>query len=328
MAGINSAKHSLSLAQKELPNKAELFLLWIETQKNLSIATVEAYRNDLSDFNTFLADTLGKSLNDIPEISKKDIKLYLAYLHEKDYSKTSVARKLSTLRGFFNYALRKHIIEISPMASISNPKQPKYHPNVPSVEQVTHILDKNPNPTDKQLNEKQLALHLRNIALIELLYGSGLRISEALNLNKADFSEEKQILIVLGKGNKKRIVPLTDLSIIAIKTWLEHYNIIVQDISAQNMSPLFIGAQGKRLHRREVLRIIEKLEKQSDTPHLSAHSFRHAYATHLLESGLDLRIVQELLGHARIATTQVYTHLNIKHLTEVYRQSHPEEKDE
>ncbi len=313
--------------KQSLPDRAEIFLLYLETQKNMASATIRAYATDLLDFNNFIVEQEEKNLDDIKNITKKDIQLYLADLHKKEYSKTSVSRKLSSLRAFFNYALRKHIINVSPIASIKNPKQPKYHPNVPNVEQVTHILD----VPQKQLNEensspKEIALFSRNIALVELLYGSGLRISEALNLNKADFSEEKSSIIVTGKGNKKRVVPLTEKSKIVLKTWLTYYSVIGSDISSDYTSPLFIGARGSRLNRREALRIIEKLEKQEGTPHLSAHSFRHAYATHLLESGLDLRTVQELLGHARIATTQVYTHLNLTHLIDVYKKAHPKEE--
>ncbi len=310
----------------ELPDNVEIFLLWLENQKNLSPATVRAYKTDLEDFNLFLNNEIEKNLSELKSISKKDVQLYLAKLHKENYSKTSVSRKLSSLRSFFNYSLRKNLIQISPLATIKNPKQAKYHPNVPTCEQVVHILD-NKNHDKSAFNHKDLALNARNLALLELLYGSGLRVSEALALNKADFSREKKFLIVLGKGNKQRIVPLTDICIQVLETWLEHYNELSDSLSSDVFSPLFIGARGNRLNRREVLRIIDKVEKTAGTPHLTAHSFRHAYATHLLENGLDLRVVQELLGHAQISTTQVYTHLNLKHLIESYHKAHPESVD-
>ncbi len=315
---------------KDLPPKVEIFLMWLETQKNMASATISAYTKDLQDFENFL-ESIAKTLADIKEITKKDIQLYLAHMHKKEYSKTSVARKLSTLRTFFNYALRKKDISISPMLAIHNPKQPKYHPNIPSKEQVVNILESAP-PSPKKIkpkedsSKKELALFARDIALVELLYGSGLRISEALALNVSDFSIEKKSLLILGKGNKQRFTPLTNTSIEAIKHWLDLSCQLPNATSHTSVKPLFIGTRGSRLNRREALRIIEKLNIQPDTPHLTAHSFRHAYATHLLEAGLDLRTVQELLGHARIATTQIYTHLNLEHLKEVYRQAHPLEK--
>ncbi len=320
---LNTIENDDVFIAENLPDQAELFLMWLETQRNLSPATVRAYSTDLIDFNLFLYEKLKKKLEDIAEVSKKDIQLYLAELHNKNYSKTSVSRKLSSLRAFFNYALRKHLIKASPLATIKNPKQAKYHPSVPSCEQVVHILENN-YERDENISDKEYALNTRNMALLELLYGSGLRISEALALNKVDFLKDKKVLQVLGKGNKQRIVPLTEISIHALSAWLENYAFIGSDLEAAVVAPLFIGSRGKRLNRREALRIIEKIEKQTGTPHLTAHSFRHAYATHLLEAGLDLRLVQELLGHARIATTQVYTHLNLKHLQEIYNKAHPQ----
>lgn len=316
----------------ELPEKAEIFLLWLSTQKNMAEATIRAYTTDLLDFNAFLTTQLQKNLNDIKSITKKDIQFYLAQLYNEKYSKTSVSRKLSTLRSFFNYSVLKRYIQNSPMATIRNPKQGKYKPNVPSSEQVVHILETNKSSqkmsSSVEEENKDTALYARNIALLELLYGSGLRVSEALSLNIHDFSEEKSSLIVLGKGNKKRLVPLTKISIESIKKWLKHYSLFCpQEMEESYSKPLFIGVRGARLNRREVLRIIESLQKQIGTPHLTAHSFRHAYATHLLENGLDLRTVQELLGHSRISTTQMYTHLNLTHLVEVYKSSHPCEKE-
>ncbi len=344
----------------ELPSKLEIFLLWFGTQKNMAEATLKAYAKDLEDFSYFLQEEFQKDINLPEEITKKDIQLYLGKLHEKEYSKRSVARKLSSLRAYFNYCLRKNHIKLSPLASIKNPKQAKYHPNIPSKEQVVHILDENKKIKKNliKLTRKKSAIIYRDIALLELLYGSGLRISEALALNLSDYSpksshsEAKTYIIVLGKGGKKRIVPLTEKSMQALNDWLEHYKVILEEnllkkplddkeskekerkienkavkkeILLSYHDPLFLGSRAGRLNRREALRIIDKMEKQVGTPHLSAHSFRHAYATHLLEDGLDLRTVQELLGHARIATTQIYTHLNLRHLIEVYKNAHPEE---
>ncbi len=331
-------KNNTSDTSHILPDKAELFILWLETQKNMSLATVRAYRTDLIEFNSYLTDTQNKNLNNLSEINKKDIQLFLGALHAKEYAKTSISRKLSSLRAFFNYGLRKKIIEKSPIESIRNPKQPKHHPNVPSKDQVLHILDKpinlennisndNDNSNVHTINSKKKAILARDLALIELLYGSGLRISEALSLNLSDYSKEKSSLMVLGKGSKQRYVPLTELSKTALDSWLELSTHLLADIPQSRNQALFIGVRGSRLNRREALRIIDKIQKQEGTPHITAHSFRHAFATHLLESGLDLRTVQELLGHARISTTQLYTHLNLSHLVEVYKKSHPEENN-
>ncbi len=226
----------------------ELFILWLESQRNMSKATVDAYKKDLSDFNIFIENKLEKKLENIQEITKKDIQFYLVELHEKNYNKTSVSRKLSSLRSFFNYAMRKKLILKSPIASIKNPKQATYHPNVPSMEQVVHILEKN---KDKKLlnssvekNKKNIALFARDIALIELLYGSGLRISEALSLDKKDFSEKKKSLLIMGKGGKQRLVPLTEKSVLALTHWLKLYSSLD---NIQEEQALFIGMQGKDL---------------------------------------------------------------------------------
>lgn len=291
------------------PKNLALFLAHLEFQKAYSPATLRAYGTDLEEFEEFLRES-GKTLSSPQEIGKKDIENFLVNLYRQKIKKSSMSRKLSCLRSFFRFMLQKKFTAENPMQGISNPKQEIHHPTVLNVDQVVCMLDEKKENAD--------SFFYRDKALLELLYGSGLRISEALALNVQDCRQGTAVLKVTGKGSKQRIVPLSDTCRAALDTWLEKR----QDITADRA--LFVGKRGKRLNRREANRIVEECRGRAGiASSLSPHDLRHSFATHLLEGGADLRSVQELLGHSKIATTQRYTHLDMDALMRVYDHAHP-----
>ncbi len=289
-----------------------LFLAHLEFQKTYSSATVQAYGTDLAEFEDMLAEK-GKSLAELGNVGKADIQDFLVFLYGMKMNKSSMARKLSCLRSFFRFMLQKKIIRENPMTGIKNPKQEIHHPTMLNVDQMSALLDEEVREGDDFV--------YRDKALMELLYGSGVRISEALALNVQDVKQGYNSVKVLGKGSRERIVPLSDTCLTALEKWLEKRFVLASDLTEK---ALFIGKRGKRLNRREANRIIENSRQQAGIAvAVSAHDLRHSFATHLLEGGADLRSVQELLGHSKIATTQRYTHLDMDALMRVYDNAHP-----
>ena len=316
---------------------AAMFLAHLEMEKGYSAATVEAYGEDLRQFGGFLAN-LGLSLDAPSSVTSAHIRSYMAEMHRLALSKTSMGRKLSALRAFFRFCARLRLISALPTAGVRNPKQEKRHPKVLNVDQTFALLDTVGLPARPDAGPdagpgggrgmaprtpaKQAAA-ARDLALAELLYGSGLRISEALSLDMGQVAVTGQgdaFVRVLGKGGKERVVPLSDACVSAMALWIEER----KDLAAPGEKALFTGANGKRLNRRVAARSLEEMCKRAGLPEIiSPHTLRHSFATHLLEGGADLRSVQELLGHARLTTTQRYTHLNLAHLTRVYDAAHP-----
>ncbi len=314
-----------------LPDSAEMFLAHLELEKGYSPATVAAYANDVTQFELFLQGK-GLSLALPADINKKHIQAFLADQHRLKLNKSSIARRLSSLRGFFRFCARMRMISALPTEGVGNPKQDKKQPSVLNVDQTFALLaaaaeKKTPEPLEA-LPENTMASKAamaRDLALAELLYGSGLRISEALNLDLAHLQLENALARVMGKGGKQRLAPLSDTSREALENWLQHRD----ELAPQESRALFVGNRGGRLNRRQAQRIIEDLCIKAGLPQaVSPHSLRHSFATHLLEAGADLRSVQELLGHARLSTTQRYTHLNLAKLMEVYDKAHPKAQGE
>lgn len=310
----------------ELPDMAEMYIGYLSIEKGYSSATVEAYARDLFQFEIYLHRT--KNTLDVPEnIRREHIRGFLAELHRVEIGKTSMGRKLSALRGFFKYMAKRKLVNHIPTEGVRNPKAPQKAPTALNVDQTFEVLNKKKqlaaeSTRKRAYGEEQL---LRDLALAELLYGSGLRISEALRLDIFDVNANSGVVRVMGKGNKERVVPLSDTAKDAMNAWMAVRDKL--DASGQE-SALFLGARGGRLNRRQAARLIEDLCKRVGLPQsVSPHSLRHSFATHLLEAGADMRSVQELLGHARLTTTQRYTHLTIAKLVEVYDKAHPGGKE-
>lgn len=301
---------------RELPDCAAAFLAWLEFQKGASPATVAAYGRDLLDFELFLRRE-GAGLADPGGVTKRHVQGFSASLFHQGVARSTTARKLSALRALFRHLLRGRKIAVDPCRGVRNPRQEQRHPAMLNVDQVFDLLTDVPpfppaSPDD--------AIRTRDRALLELLYGSGLRISEALGLDTDDYVPGDRALKVWGKGSKERLAPLSDTSRAALNAWLAARS----TLAGPDEQALFVGRRGARLNRRQAARIVEEAAVLTGIPqHISPHDLRHSYATHLLEGGADLRSVQELLGHSRISTTQRYTHLNLDTLTRVYDAAHP-----
>ena len=272
------------------------YLDYLEIEKGLSQNTLDAYRRDLTDFFNFCSNIA------IEKIQRTQINSYVRNLHEKKYSPTSVTRKIASLRGFFKWANIHEIIKINPALTLEQPKIPQKLPKVLSVVEIEEILKQN--------------LSKMETVIVELLYGCGLRVSELTNLKITDYDLKGKYLECTGKGSKDRIVPLGSKAIRAIKNYLSEreYLVLKYNLNTKN---LLINEKGKNVTRQEVYTFIHEHGKKLHKA-ISPHTLRHSFATHLLENGADLRIVQELLGHSNVSTTQLYTHVSKKHLKDVY----------
>ncbi len=296
------------------PLLIQAFLGYLDVEKRYSPATVSAYAQDLEDFAAYL-EQKNIPINEPAGITPQHIQGFLVYLHHRRMSKSSMARKLSGLRSFFNYLARQGHIQVSPMAGIRNPRQPVRTPRALNIDQALLLMEAQTINTPKDL---------RDMALVEVLYGSGLRISEALNLNLEDIDLGTTTVRVQGKGGKERLSPLSQAGAERLRRYL---TIRREFCNSPEEQALFLGNRGKRLHRKQAARIIQKLAKICGLPeNVHPHMLRHSFATHLLESGADFRSVQELLGHSRASTTQRYTHLTLDRLIASYDNAHPKAK--
>ena len=306
------------------PDRAKLFvdafLVWMEVQKGASPATLKAYGSDLAQLAEFLrgqdAD-LGK-----PEtVTKRHIQAYLAWLFRLGDAKSSMARKLAATRSYFRFQQRSGAATENVAAQVRNPRQEKRHPRALNVDETFALLDTEQKPGQPRAESAEAErLLCRDLALAELLYGSGLRISEALSLDMDDVQLASRVLRVMGKGSRQRLAPLSDTSCDSLKSWLDERPLM----ALPDEPALFVGSRGSRLNRREAARIVERLCRRAGLDFtVSPHSLRHSFATHLLTAGADLRSVQELLGHSRLTTTQRYTQVSLEHLMEAYDKAHP-----
>lgn len=287
------------------------FLGYLEVEKGYSAATVSAYAADLQQFSGFLLRR-GKSLDDFEAIARDDATGFLAELHRMRQKKSSMARKLSTLRSFFRYLIRNRMLTKSPLAGLRNPKQESRQPRALNVDQATALMD---------APAKAGPEGIRDLALAELLYGSGLRVSEALSLTLDDVRADRGFVRVRGKGGKERLAPLSEAARLRLREYLDERGFICRDAANHT---LFLGMRGGPLSRREAQRIIARLaELAAVGQSVHPHTLRHSFASHLLQAGADLRSVQEMLGHSRLSTTERYTHLDLRRIMDVYDKAHP-----
>ena len=295
----------------------DAFTNWLGNLKevrNLSDNTLISYKHDVRSFIDFMSTHTGSevSIKYLNDMKISDFRSFLSYLRNKDISSTSIARIISSLKSFFNYLLNTNLIESTVVQSLRTPKQKKSLPRPISselaIETIKHAQDM----------EKERWIGMRNKTILMLLYGCGLRISEALNLNFEDINEN-DYLIIKGKGNKERMVPLMDY----VKNDIENY---IHECPKNFMKddPLFVGKRLDRLSPRIIQYVLEKIRHNLSLPETATpHALRHSFATHLLNSGGDLRTIQELLGHSSLSTTQKYTKVETEKLYDAYSKTHP-----
>ena len=289
------------------------FLAGLRSQRNASEHTVKAYEKDLRKF----CDYAGKGL-DWRRVEHQQIRGFLAALMGNGLSKPSLARALASLRSFYRWMAREGHVQQNPAALVSTPKLPKKLPRVPTMEQMNGLLD-------SRLPENA-AFPARDRAIFELLYGCGLRNSELVGIQLDDIGWSNEVIRVRGKGKKQRLVPLGDAAAVAIRAYLPERQRIL-DVVKRSCSALLINLRGGSLTTRSVGRIVKSIAvARGLSSDVHPHTLRHAFGTHMLEEGADLRAIQELLGHERLSTTQRYTQLTSAHITRVYDETHPKAK--
>ena len=296
-----------------LQGQIRLFLEYLRSERNLSVHTVSAYRTDLDGFAAFVAEQRG-STADAAAIDHLLLRLYLACLGTgpQPYTKSSIGRKLAAVRAFFSWLTRTGRLTVNPAELVATPKKEQKLPFHLNIDQTVALVESVPLHSDDPL------LVARDLAVLELLYSSGLRVSELTGLSIGDLDCDSGLVRVLGKGGKERIVPVGSVALQAIDRYL------LIRCSRDEKQPLFLGCRGGRLNRREVARIVSRHASGLSTfKPVSPHTLRHTFATHLLEQGADLRSIQELLGHSSLSTTQKYTHVGLDRLLEVYDKAHP-----
>jgi len=309
------------MARLGVENMISAFIESLVVEKGYSENTCRGYRNDLEGFMEYLTQhppsgkrpSQSSSPVKIDGIQLITIRGYLGWLHKKN-KKTTIARKLSALRSFFKFLVKRGIIDDNPADSILTPKQDKTIPEYLPIDEMFRLLDS---------IQTRSILELRNRAIFETLYSCGIRVAELVGMDTRNVDFNGGVVRVLGKGSKERIVPIGHKALAAIQIYRQQVT-KVWGISADHNGPLFLNKNKGRLSARSVARILDNLVKACGLlKPVSPHTMRHTFATHMLDAGVDLRVVQELLGHKSLSTTQKYTHVSIDRLMETYDRAHP-----
>ena len=294
-----------------LIDSIESFMLTLEKERNFSLHTIKAYKNDLNRFNYFLDNTLSRKK--LAKINRNDIRKFLAEEYDNGYSSKTVARRLATIKSYFKYLVKTELIQENISIHINSPKVPKKLPN---------FVDKNLIDTLMKTPSLDTHIGIRDRAVLELFYSTGMRLSELVNMNIGDFEINKKLIRVIGKGNKERMIPYGRTAESAIKNYLKIRNLSLKPAFANK--PLFVNNSGKRISKRTIQRRMNNYIKLvADGKRIGPHLLRHTFATHLLDNGADIRAVKDLLGHSSLSSTQIYTHVSIEKLKKDYTQAHP-----
>ena len=280
------------------------FLRYLDLQRGASRHTLRGYATDLAEFSAFLSR---EGLGSLEEADARAIRAWLAWLHDRKLAKSSVARKLATVRSCFRYLARLGLVELNPARQVRSPRLPRRLPSFLPKDESKELLDA---PLERS------EAGLRDRALLELLYATGLRVAECCGLDLDDVDRRRGAVRVLGKGGKERVVPAGDAALEALDAWLS--------VRGEGGGALFTSLRGSRLSTRSVHRIVKRRARAAGIDRrVSPHTLRHTFATHMLGEGADLRLIQELLGHSRLSTTQRYTHVSPEQLMKVYDSAHP-----
>ncbi|WP_422926501.1 tyrosine recombinase XerC [Singulisphaera sp. PoT] len=286
------------------------FLNHLKSERNASLNTIRSYEEDLERFSEFLAEESGDGANPC-DVDPRTLRRYSVWLNSKGFAPSTIARRLASLRTYFRYQRRQGVIKTDPAGGLRNPKQPKRLPRLLRVEEIVKILD--------GISTVEM-LGVRDRAMFETLYGGGLRVSELVGLNLDDLDFDQELVRVRGKGKRERLCPIGSMAAYWLQNWLP--------LRVPKRSPepaVFLNGRGGRITARSVGRLLDEHVVRSGLRDgaASPHTLRHSFATHLLDRGADLRSVQELLGHRKLTTTQIYTHVTKERLLDIYQGAHP-----
>lgn len=285
-----------------MPDNLKEYENYLKFEKNYSMNTINSYLSDIKEYQEF-------KKGDILSSTKEDILAYLKTI--KNLESTTISHKISSLKSFFKYYQKREKIKINPLANIKSPKIAKKLPTYLTLEEVSKLLDV----------EIKSPYDARNKAILELLYSSGIRISELCNMQTSNYNSYECIIRLIGKGSKERIIPLGDYAISVLEDYIDNYR---PKINKKNINSIFINNRGDAISRQFIFKVIKKeCLKKGIRKNVSPHTLRHTFATHLLQNGADLRIIQELLGHENISTTQIYTHVSNQELKNDYQKFFP-----
>ncbi len=297
----------------------ERYMTYLRYERNASPHTIRNYHSDLLQFRDYLKGGNPDAVVDLQTVNALRIRGFLAHLFEREKKKSSIGRKLAAVRAFYKFLARDGVLGANPAATVSTPKLEKKLPRIMTEEEINTFLD----GVAKAVAEGAPMMR-RDRAILELLYASGLRVSELTGLDLRNVSFGDSMLLVRGKGRKERIVPFGSKAAQALNDYLPVRERILMEAKRRGETALFLNARGERLTARSVDRLLKKYVKAfGPQVKVSPHSMRHAFASHLLTEGADLRAIQEMLGHRSLATTQKYTQVSIKHLMDVYDKTHP-----
>jgi len=281
------------------------FVVHIRDERKRSAHTVAAYTSDIRGLFSFVT-----SAESVTDLTLMDLRAWLAQLHVQGQARSTIARKAASVRAFTAWARRRGLIEIDPALRLLSPSVPATLPTVLSIEQASQVVS--------SASAESSVVHIRDTAILEMLYATGIRVSELCGMNIEDLDTSRSVARVLGKGNKERVVPCGIPAMRALDAWLE-----VRSDLAQDPTALFVGVQGRRIDPRTVRTLVNRVSLQAIGTRLSPHALRHSTATHVLEGGADMRVVQELLGHSSMSTTQRYTHVSVDRLRKTFELAHP-----
>ena len=315
-------------AEVRLRRALEEYLSFLSVERGSSKNTVDAYARDLRHYLGFLE---GRAISEPDGVSRPDIEAYLASLGESGHAPSSIRRAVSAIRGFHRFMLLERLCDSHPAANLVLPKRSEHLPDVISRKEAFELLDapfaqgKEPRPQSRKdgvLDYRGVACFYRDKAILELLYGCGLRVSELCRLDLRDVCLDEEVLRVVGKGSKERLVPILGTAKDALANYLNAWRATLAARGSHGPA-VFLSVRGSRITRQAVHALVERYGRYVGIKGLHPHSLRHSFATHLLEGGADLRLVQELLGHASVVTTQLYTHVDRTHIRMVYLEAHP-----
>jgi integrase/recombinase XerC len=301
----------------------EKYLHYLKVEKNASPNTILSYKNDLSGFREFLAKQIINDMSpepDVAQIRRLDIRFWLGELSESGMGRSTIARKAASVRSFFKYCYKRGFIDSNPAQLLIIPKKGKRLPSTIEESEIQAMFESAPVET---------VMQRQSMAILELFYGTGIRLAELLQLNANDIDFSRKQFKVTGKGDKERIVPVGDKAITALKEHLTGRDSLIKHNSSPNdRKAMFLTSRGRRMYPQAVRKMVGKyMAGHTESEQKSPHVLRHSFATHMLNRGADIRVIKELLGHSSLAATQIYTHTGIDRLKKVFEMSHPRGQD-